>query len=209
MQKMYQTVLEAILASLQAAGDYNQNDQVAPAAILWTDKDRQWEPLLPRLRQLLPQLLTLGAYDPANRTIWASNESSGSETIIDAATGAPRGTVRLGGEAGNVAYDPASGHILVGVQGRNQLAVIDPAEAEAFPAQRVHGALEAHARIEKPLPGSARDDERQRHRVEEDGPETGLRTDLLVDQDGESQTQRQKTDALGSSVASTSRGRSI
>ncbi len=36
------------------------------------------------------------AYDPANRTIWASNESGGSETIIDAATGAPRGTVRLG-----------------------------------------------------------------------------------------------------------------
>jgi DNA-binding beta-propeller fold protein YncE len=35
--------------------------------------------------------------------------------------------VRLGGEAGNVAYDPASGHILVDVQGRNQLAVIDPA----------------------------------------------------------------------------------
>src|SRR2546423_5396909 len=73
MQQMHQTVLEAILASLQAAGDYNQNDHVAPAAILWTDKDRQWEPLLPRLRQVLPQLVTLGAYDPAKRTgpaIW-------------------------------------------------------------------------------------------------------------------------------------------
>jgi hypothetical protein len=66
-------VLEAILASLQSASEYNQNDQVAPAAILWTDKDEQWEPLLPILRQLLPQLLTLGAYDPASRTepaIW-------------------------------------------------------------------------------------------------------------------------------------------
>jgi DNA-binding beta-propeller fold protein YncE len=31
------------------------------------------------------------AYDPANRTIWASNESAGSETIIDAATGTPPG----------------------------------------------------------------------------------------------------------------------
>ena len=73
MRKMDQTVLEAILASLQAASDYNQNEQVAPAAILWTDKDRQWEPLLPRLRQSLPQLLTLGAYDLASRTgpaIW-------------------------------------------------------------------------------------------------------------------------------------------
>jgi DNA-binding beta-propeller fold protein YncE len=67
------------------------------------------------------------AYDPANGTLWTTNESGESETIIDAATGAARGTVRLGGEAGNVAYDPASGHMLVDVQSRNQLAVIDPA----------------------------------------------------------------------------------
>ena len=68
------------------------------------------------------------AYDPANHTIWTTNESDGSETIIDAVTGAPRGTVRLGGNtAGNVAYDPASGHMLVDLQSQNQLAVIDPA----------------------------------------------------------------------------------
>ena len=54
-------------------------------------------------------------------------KSGGSETIIDAATGAPRGTVRLDGDVGNVAYDPISGRMLVDVQGRNQLAVIDPA----------------------------------------------------------------------------------
>jgi DNA-binding beta-propeller fold protein YncE len=60
-------------------------------------------------------------------TIWTTNESAGSETIIDAATGAPRGTVRLGGAAGNVAYDPVSGHMLVDLQSRNQLVVIDPA----------------------------------------------------------------------------------
>lgn len=67
------------------------------------------------------------AYDPANGTIWTTNESGGSETVIDAATGARRGTVRFGGVVvGNVSYDPASGHILVDVQGRNELAVIDP-----------------------------------------------------------------------------------
>src|SRR6516164_4021495 len=67
------------------------------------------------------------AYDPANHTIWTTNESGGSETIINAATGAPRGTVHLGGAvAGNVAYDPASGHMLVDVQSQNQLAVINP-----------------------------------------------------------------------------------
>lgn len=48
------------------------------------------------------------AYDPAHGTIWTTNEQGGSETIVDAATGAPRETVPLGGEAGNVAYDPAT-----------------------------------------------------------------------------------------------------
>lgn len=68
-----QLVLDAVLASLQAAGSYNRNEQVAPAAILWTDKERQWETLLPALREHLPQLLTLGEYQPATRTgpaIW-------------------------------------------------------------------------------------------------------------------------------------------
>src|SRR5262245_41817446 len=67
------TMLAALMTSLQNAGAYNRNDQVAPAAILWTDKEQQWEPLLPRLRTALPHLLTLGGYDPAARTgpaIW-------------------------------------------------------------------------------------------------------------------------------------------
>jgi DNA-binding beta-propeller fold protein YncE len=67
------------------------------------------------------------AYDPVRGTVWTTNESGGSETVIDAATGTVRGTVDLGGDAGNVAYDPAgSGQLLVDVQSRNQLAVIDP-----------------------------------------------------------------------------------
>jgi hypothetical protein len=66
-------MLAALMTSLQNAGAYNRNDQVAPAAILWTDKERQWELLLPRLRTALPHLLTLGDYDPAARigpAIW-------------------------------------------------------------------------------------------------------------------------------------------
>ena len=67
------------------------------------------------------------AYDPTRGTIWTTNETGGSETVIDAATGAPRGSVDLGGDAGNVVFDAATGQILVDVQGRNELAVIDPA----------------------------------------------------------------------------------
>jgi hypothetical protein len=68
-----QTVLDTVLNSLRRASRYNRSDQEAPAVVLWTDKDRQWEPLLPRLRASLPQLLTLGPYDPATLTgpaIW-------------------------------------------------------------------------------------------------------------------------------------------
>jgi len=64
---MTKTFLDALTDAIINAGRYNKNDQVPPAAILWTDSERQWEPLLPLLRERLP-LLTLGAYDPETRT---------------------------------------------------------------------------------------------------------------------------------------------
>lgn len=66
------------------------------------------------------------AYDPVRHTVWTTNESAGTETVIDADTGAVRATVPLGGEVGNVVYDPRTDRMVVAVQGRNDLAVIDP-----------------------------------------------------------------------------------
>jgi hypothetical protein len=66
------------------------------------------------------------AYDSIRRTIWTTNESAGTETVIDADTGAVRATVQLGGEVGNVVYDTFLDQMVVAVQGRNDLAVIDP-----------------------------------------------------------------------------------
>ena len=66
------------------------------------------------------------AYDPIRGTVWTTNESAGSETVIDADTGAVRATVPLGGEVGNVVYDNFLDEMVVAVQGRNDLAVIDP-----------------------------------------------------------------------------------
>jgi hypothetical protein len=66
------TLLEALIEELRKAGRYNRNDQVAPAAILWPDAARRFEPLLPHLRGALP-VLTLGAYKPQELTgpaIW-------------------------------------------------------------------------------------------------------------------------------------------
>ena len=67
------TLLEAVRGSLARAARYNPGDVVAPAAVLWTDADGQWRPVVERLRPLMPELLTLGEYDPATRTgpaIW-------------------------------------------------------------------------------------------------------------------------------------------
>jgi hypothetical protein len=61
------TFLDALVDALTRAGEYNKNDAVPPAAILWLDQDRQWEPLIPRLRERLP-LFTLGKYAPAEKT---------------------------------------------------------------------------------------------------------------------------------------------
>ena len=64
-------------------------------------------------------------YDPAERHVFVSDETGGIEAVFDAA-GHRIATVQLGGEAGNVQYDPGSRRILAAVQTRNQVAVIDP-----------------------------------------------------------------------------------
>lgn len=67
------TLLEAIRSSLEGAAKFNPNDATRPAAILWADPDKQWEPIISPLRKLMPQLLTLGEYAPEQRTgptIW-------------------------------------------------------------------------------------------------------------------------------------------
>ena len=67
------TVLEAVRDSLVKAGHFNSGDAVAPAAIVWTDADGEWRPIAARLRELMPELLTLGPFEPETRTgpaIW-------------------------------------------------------------------------------------------------------------------------------------------
>ena len=52
---------------------FNPEVEVAPACILWPDRDRQWGAVMPRLQCELPELLILGDYQPETRTgpaIW-------------------------------------------------------------------------------------------------------------------------------------------
>ncbi|MEA3417183.1 MAG: BREX-1 system phosphatase PglZ type B [Thermodesulfobacteriota bacterium] len=69
----YSTLLKGVQYSLVYAARFNRSDMVAPAAILWTDADSQWGPLVSQLRPLMPELLTLGEYNPDEKTgpaIW-------------------------------------------------------------------------------------------------------------------------------------------
>jgi len=66
-------VLDILLASLQKTADRNRDDTVPPAAVLWPDEKREWEKLVTRLREFLPQFLIFGPYDAAHRSgpaIW-------------------------------------------------------------------------------------------------------------------------------------------
>ncbi len=66
-------IIDHFAASVRGAARYNPNVQAAPHCILWTDSDRQWEVIITRLQQEIPELFVLGEYDPALRrgpAIW-------------------------------------------------------------------------------------------------------------------------------------------
>lgn len=66
-------VLDHLLKTVRNAAAFNPEAQVAPACILWPDRDRQWEAVMPALQAELPELMILGDYAPDKRTgpaIW-------------------------------------------------------------------------------------------------------------------------------------------
>ena len=73
MDSSSDTVIDRLKAAIEAAAVYNPNDAVRPAAILWTDSAGLWQAVVPRLRGVIPHLLTLGDYEPSTNTgpaIW-------------------------------------------------------------------------------------------------------------------------------------------
>lgn len=63
------TVLAALIARLKdQAKRFNPTLEAAPVAILWTDERREWESVLPRIKEALPELFSLGDYAPDERT---------------------------------------------------------------------------------------------------------------------------------------------
>lgn len=86
------TVLDALSSALAAASAHNPNDAEAPAAILWTDQESRWQPILPQLRCLMPQLLTLGDFKPEERSgpaIWLRYEIDCADSSSDTTSAIP------------------------------------------------------------------------------------------------------------------------
>lgn len=66
-------MIEHLVKTLRNSAIFNPEVQVAPSCILWPDKDRQWEAVIPRLQSELGELLVLGDFAPENRVgpaIW-------------------------------------------------------------------------------------------------------------------------------------------
>ena len=83
------------------------------------------------------------AYDPKDRRVFVSDESGGREYVFTA-RGHGIGSVDLGGEAGNVQYDPVTGHVLADVQTQNVVAVIDPRALRVIRRIRLPGCNHDH-----------------------------------------------------------------
>ena len=87
-------IIECLIDALRGSAIFNPEVQVAPACILWPDKDRQWEAVVSRLQSEMPELLVLGEYAPESRTgpaIWLRCVIAGKATEIDI----PKSTVPI------------------------------------------------------------------------------------------------------------------
>jgi hypothetical protein len=66
-------LIDYLAAQLRNSANYNSAVQIAPAAILWTDIECQWQSAMPTIKQYLPELVELGEYNPEERigpAIW-------------------------------------------------------------------------------------------------------------------------------------------
>ena len=62
------TPFDVLVDALKEAGMHDPNAEAPPEAILWCDPKREWSAVVRLLRPRLPELLTLGDYDPSTRT---------------------------------------------------------------------------------------------------------------------------------------------
>jgi YVTN family beta-propeller protein len=84
------------------------------------------------------------AFAPSVNKLYVSDETGSTETVIDVSSNTRVATIAFGGEVGNTQYDSATKHIFVNVQGRSDLAEIDPASDKVSARYPLSGAKGNH-----------------------------------------------------------------
>ena len=80
------TPFDALVAAARDAASYNAAAEAPPEAVVWCDGNREFLPLLSALRERLPEMLTYGDFDAANRTgpaVWLHAALAGAISGID------------------------------------------------------------------------------------------------------------------------------
>jgi hypothetical protein len=75
------TVGAALASALQSAAKGNSHTAASAAAVLWPDKEGQWQAAMPSLKKLMPGLCELGTYAPDERrgpAVWLKCALAGS-----------------------------------------------------------------------------------------------------------------------------------
>lgn len=84
------------------------------------------------------------AYASKEGKIYVSDLHGKTDTVIDARSNKTIATIQLGGGAGNTQYDPVSDRVYVTVDGRNELAEIDPNKDQVIGRYPLPGCSGSH-----------------------------------------------------------------
>ena len=79
------TPLDALVAALRDAASYNAAAEAPPQAVVWCDANDEFLPLIPVLRERVPELLIYGDFDLTTRTgpaIWLRAATVGAVECI-------------------------------------------------------------------------------------------------------------------------------
>ncbi len=69
MRNASTTVLQSLATRIrEQAKRFNPALEAAPVAILWTDEKCEWEAVLPKIKEAIPELYSLGSYAPDDRS---------------------------------------------------------------------------------------------------------------------------------------------
>lgn len=89
------SVADQLAARIRERSRHDPSVYQKPSCVLWTDRERLWEPVIPQIQARLPGLLVLGEYAPLERrgpALWLRALLDGA-LVVDQATGSLFGEI--------------------------------------------------------------------------------------------------------------------